>query len=149
MPGPQGGTPGNECNFTGWFPCLQAAEAFETRGSGLLIGLSSWRERGWFSNYATVGVAGFSRFSACGRGFGIRVRVLTVKPGYAATGMIAGRRLPGIVASPELVARDILRAVRTADALYPGWWRPFSLNRAPPEVQAFSRRRRGRRGEED
>ena len=57
-----------------------------------------------------------------------------------ATGMIAGRRLPScIVASPELVARDILRAVRTGrDVLYtPGWWRPLlALYRALPECVA-------------
>ena len=102
-----------ECNFTGLVPVLlQAAEAFEARGFGLLIGLSS--------------VAGD--------------RVLTVKPGYVATGMIAGRRLPScIVASPELVARDILHAVRTGrDVLYtPGWWRPLlALYRALPECVA-------------
>lgn len=101
-----------ECNFTGLVPVLlQAAEAFETRGSGL-------RARLWNSG----------------------VRVLTVKPGYVATGMIAGRRLPScIVASPELVARDILRAVRTGrDVLYtPGWWRPLlALYRALPECVA-------------
>lgn len=101
-----------ECNFTGLVPVfLQAAEAFEARGSGL-------RARLWNSG----------------------VRVLTVKPGYVATGMIAGRSLPScIVASPELVARDILRAVRTGrDVLYtPGWWRPLlALYRALPECVA-------------
>lgn len=57
---------------------LQAAEAFEERGSGLLIGLSSVAgERGRASNYAYGSAkAGFSAFlSACGRGFGI--------PGFA------------------------------------------------------------------
>ena len=49
-----------ECNFTGLVPVfLQAAEAFEARGSGLLIGLSSVAgDRGRASNYA-YGEGGF------------------------------------------------------------------------------------------
>lgn len=51
--------------------------------------------------------------------------------------MIAGRCLPScIVASPERVARDILRAVRTGrDVLYtPGWWRPSRVVPRPAGV---------------
>ena len=134
-----------ECNFTGLVPVLlQAAEAFEARGSGLLIGLSSVAgDRGRASNYAYGSAkAGFSAFLSGLRArlWNSGVRVLTVKPGYVATGMVAGRHLPScIVASPELVARDILRAVRTGrDVLYtPGWWRPLlALYRALPECVA-------------
>ena len=111
---------------------------------GLLIGLSSVAgDRGRASNYAYGSAkAGFSAFLSGLRArlWNSGVRVLTVKPGYVATGMIAGRLLPScIVASPELVARDILRAVRTGrDVLYtPGWWRPLlALYRALPECVA-------------
>mgnify|MGYP002595999473 FL=1 len=95
-----------ECNFTGLVPVfLQAAEAFEARGSGLLIGLSSVAgDRGRASNYAYGSAkAGFSAFLSGLRArlWNSGVRVLTVKPGYVATGMIAGRHLPScIVASP-------------------------------------------------
>ena len=118
-----------ECNFTGLVPVLlQAAEAFEARGAGLIIGLSSVAgDRGRASNYAYGSAkAGFPAFLS-----GLR---------YVATGMIAGRRLPScIVASPERVARDIFRAVHSGrDVLYtPGWWRPLlALYRALPECVA-------------
>ena len=134
-----------ECNFTGLVPVLlQAAEAFEARGAGLIIGLSSVAgDRGRASNYAYGSAkAGFTAFLSGLRArlWGSGVHVLTVKPGYVATGMIAGRRLPScIVASPERVARDIFRAVHSGrDVLYtPGWWRPLlALYRALPECVA-------------
>lgn len=134
-----------ECNFTGLVPVLmQAAEAFEARGAGLIIGISSVAgDRGRASNYAYGSAkAGFTAFLSGLRArlWGSGVRVLTVKPGYVATGMLAGRRLPAcIVASPERVARDMLRAVRTGkDVLYtPGWWRPLlALYCALPECLA-------------
>ena len=111
---------------------------------GLLIGLSSVAgDRGRASNYAYGSAkAGFSAFLSGLRArlWNSGVRVLTVKPGYGATGMIAGRHLPScIVASPELVARDILRAVRTGrDVLYTpgGWWPLLALYRALPECVA-------------
>ena len=68
-----------ECNFTGLVPVLlQAAEAFETRGSGLLIGLSS--VAGIAEGLRTTPTVRRRRVSrrfspACGRGFGI--------PGFA------------------------------------------------------------------
>ena len=128
-----------ECNFTGLVPVLlQAAEAFEARGSGLIIGLSSVAgDRGRASNYAYGSAkAGFTAFLSGLRArlWNSGVRVLTVEPGYVATGMIAGRCLPScIVASPERVARDILRAVHTGrDVLIlPAGGGPFSRCTAP------------------
>ena len=121
------------CNFTGLVPVLlQAAEAFEARGSGLIIGIGSVAgDRGRASNYAYGSAkAGFAALLS-----GLRarlwrsgVRVLTVKPGYVDTAMLEGRKVPRwLLASPERVAEDILRAVRTGrDVVYtPGWWRPL------------------------
>ncbi len=134
-----------ESNFYGLVPVLlQAAEAFEARGSGLLIGIGSVAgDRGRASNYAYgAAKAGFAAFLSGLRARLCRagVRVLTVKPGFVATEMIAGRRLPRcLVASPEDVARDVLYAVRTGkDVMYsPGWWRPLlALYRALPECLA-------------
>lgn len=75
MPGPQGGTPGNGVQFHWLVPVLlQAAEAFEARGSGLIIGLSSVAGiAGGLRTTPTVRPRRASRrfFPACGRGFGI------------------------------------------------------------------------------
>lgn len=105
-------------NFTGLVPVLSlAADAFEQRGRGVIVGISSVAgERGRASNYIYGSAkAGFTAFLSglrnrlCGSG----VQVLTVKPGYVDTAMTAGRRLPPVLtAQPEDVARDILNAVK-------------------------------------
>ncbi|HQR29461.1 MAG TPA: SDR family NAD(P)-dependent oxidoreductase, partial [Anaeromyxobacteraceae bacterium] len=53
------------------------------------------------------------------------VRVVTVKPGFVDTPMTAGLPKNALFASPDRVARDVLRAVRTGrDEIYtPGFWR--------------------------
>ncbi len=106
------------CNFTGLVPLLAlAADAFSARGTGIIVGISSVAgERGRGSNYvygsAKAGLTAYlsglrNRLSGSG------ARVLTVKPGYVATAMMAGRRLPALLtASPEDVARDIVRAMQ-------------------------------------
>lgn len=122
-----------ESNFTGLVPLLtQAASAFEARGSGLIIGVGSVAgDRGRASNYVYgAAKAGFAAYLSGLRArlHGSGVRVLTVKPGYVATAMLSGRRVPALlVASPGRVARDIRRAVlRGHDVLYtPLWWRPL------------------------
>jgi short-subunit dehydrogenase len=61
---------------------------------------------------------------------GTGVHVLTVKPGPVATPMTAHMKLPPfVVATPEKVARDILRAIqRKTSTLYTPWfWRPIML----------------------
>ena len=118
-------------NFTGLTAVLeQAAEAFAARGSGLLVGIGSVAgDRGRASNY--VYGAAKAGFAAYLQGLRNRlhrsgVRVLTVKPGYVATPMLAGRAVPQILTvSPERVAHDIFRAVQgKTEVLYtPGWWR--------------------------
>ena len=86
----------------------------EARG-GTVVGVTSVAgDRGRFSNYVYGSAkAGFATYLS-----GLRNRlnrsgahVVTVKPGFTDTGMTWG--LPGmfLVASPEKVARDILRAV--------------------------------------
>jgi hypothetical protein len=52
------------------------------------------------------------------------VKVLTIKPGFVSTPMTAGLPLPGpLVATPERVAADIVRAIeRGKDSLYTPWF---------------------------
>ena len=134
-----------ESNFTGLVPLLtQAAAAFEARGSGLIIGIGSVAgDRSRASNYVYgAAKAGFAAYLSGLRArlHGSGVRVLTVKPGYVATEMLSGRRVPALlVAPPARVARDIRRAVlRGLDVLYtPFWWRPLlAAYRALPESLA-------------
>ena len=139
--GPQGGTQVIECNFTGLIPVLlQAAEAFEARGSGLLIGLSSVAgDRGRASNYAYGSAKAGSRrfFPPAGAALEFRgsrpdgqTGVRCHRNDRRAASSLLYRSLP------ELVARDILRAVRTGrDVLYtPGWWRPLRAVPRPAGV---------------
>lgn len=133
-------------NFTGLVPLLSlAANTFERRGEGLIIGISSVAgDRGRASNYLYGSAkAGFTAFLS-----GLRARlshsgvqVLTVKPGLVDTPMIQGRTLPRLlVASPELVARDIVKAVRRGRAvLYTPWyWRGimFAVQHMPERLFA-------------
>lgn len=112
-------------NFSGLVPVLSvAADAFEQRGKGVIIGISSVAgDRGRASNYVYGSAkAGFTAFLSglrnrlAGRG----VHVVTVKPGFVATKMTEGMNLPRILtASPDEVADDILKAVkRGADVVY-------------------------------
>ena len=122
-----------EVNFLGPAALLEvAAEAFERRGSGFIVGVSSVAgERGRQSNYPYGSAkAGFTAYLS-----GLRqrlqpkgVQVLTVKPGYVRTRMTQGMELPPIVtAEPEEVARSILRAQQAGKSvLYVRWiWRPI------------------------
>ena len=96
----------------------QFAAAFEDRGSGVLVGISSVAgERGRASNY-TYGAAkaGFTAFLSGLRNrlAGKGVHVVTVLPGYVATRMTEGMALPALLtAQPEDVARAIRLAVDT------------------------------------
>ena len=121
--------------FTGLVPLLSmAADTFEQRQRGLIIGISSVAgDRGRGSNYLYGSAkAGFTAFLS-----GLRARlapsgvqVLTVKPGLVASPMLEGRDLPThLIASPETVARDIANAVRKGrHTLYSPWyWRVIML----------------------
>lgn len=133
------------CNFTGLVPVLSlAADAFAARETGLIVGISSVAgERGRGSNYVYGSAkAGFTAYLSGLRNrlSGSGVHVLTVKPGYVATAMTAGRRLPALLtASPEDVARDIVRAMQgRKDVVYSlGRWRwIMAAYRLLPEIVA-------------
>ncbi|WP_322050915.1 SDR family oxidoreductase [Paraburkholderia bannensis] len=104
------------------------APILEAQRSGTLAVISSVAgERGRASNYL-YGAAKAAVTTFC-EGLRVRlfkadVRVLTIKPGFVATPMTAGLALPRpLVASPERVAADIVRAVaRGKDTLYTPWF---------------------------
>jgi short-subunit dehydrogenase len=93
------------------------ANRFEARGSGTLVGISSVAgDRGRASNYVYGSAkAGFTAFLS-----GLRNRLapkgihtVTVLPGYVATKMLDGMRLPAkLTATPEDVALAIEKAVQ-------------------------------------
>ena len=118
-------------NFTGLVPILSlAANAFEKRGRGLIIAISSVAgDRGRASNYFYGSAkAGLTAFLS-----GLRQRltkkgvvVLTVKPGFVATSMTAGMDLPAkLTATPQQVAADIVAAAKKKHGVvYSRWfWR--------------------------
>ena len=120
-----------EVNFTGAAVALgQVANYLEARGqAATIVGITSVAgDWGRQSNYVYGAAKGALALYLQGlrqRLNRTHVRVLTVKPGFVDTPMPEG--LPGLflVASPERVARDILRAVaRRRDVLYTPWfWR--------------------------
>lgn len=117
-------------NFTAAAVCLgHLANDLESRGEGGIIAIGSVAgDRGRQSNYL-YGAAkgGFALFLQ-----GLRnrlapagVHVLTVKPGFVDTPMTEGKEGMFLVAPPQRVARDILRAwERGRDVAYTPWfWR--------------------------
>jgi len=119
------------------------ADRMATARSGTLAVISSVAgDRGRASNY----VYGSAKAAITAFCEGLRMRlyptgvhVLTIKPGPVATPMTAGVKMPGfIVATPERVARDIVRAVRrnTTTLYTPGFWRPimFVIRALPAAV---------------
>ncbi|MDR0549183.1 MAG: SDR family oxidoreductase [Deltaproteobacteria bacterium] len=118
-------------NFFGFVPLLDlVAQSFETRGSGVIVGISSVAgDRGRASNYFYgAAKAAFTTYLS-----GLRnrlanrgVKVITVKPGYILTKMTEGFNTPKLLtARPEKVAKDIWRAVaKKRDVIYSKWvWR--------------------------
>jgi short-subunit dehydrogenase len=100
----------------------------EKQRSGTIAVISSVAgDRGRPSNYV-YGAAKAAVTTFCeglrARVFKAGVRVLTVKPGFVDTPMTAGIALPALlVASPERVASDIVRAIqRGKDCLYTPWF---------------------------
>jgi len=117
-------------SFTGPAAFLQAiAPVMEERGSGTVVGVGSVAgDRGRIGNYVYgAAKAGFHTYLS-----GLRNRltragghVVTVKPGFVDTGMTWGIEGMFLVASPEKVASDILRAVdKKKNVIYtPFFWR--------------------------
>ncbi|WP_417599445.1 SDR family oxidoreductase [Pararhodobacter oceanensis] len=105
------------------------AERFETRGHGVIIGISSVAgDRGRASNYVYgAAKAGFTAFLSGLRNRFSRsdLQVITVKPGFVATRMTEGMDLnPRLTAQPEAVAQAIWRAqARRRNVIYvkPVW----------------------------
>jgi len=128
-------------SFTGPAQFLQAiTPLMEERGGGTIVGVGSVAgDRGRIGNY--VYGAAKSAFHTYLSGLRNRLtqsggHVLTVKPGFVDTAMTWG--IPGmfLVASPENVAGDILRAVeKRRNVIYtPFFWRYVMLIiRAIPE----------------
>jgi decaprenylphospho-beta-D-erythro-pentofuranosid-2-ulose 2-reductase len=110
-------------------------------GSGTIAVISSVAgDRGRASNY-TYGATKAAVTAYCeglrARMYSKGVHVLTIKPGPVATPMTAGTNIPSfLVAAPERVAQDIVKAVEgRVSTLYTPWfWRPImAIIRALPE----------------
>lgn len=121
-----------ETNLTGAIAWLnEAAHRFSVAGEGTIIGLSSVAgDRGRVGNPAyNASKAGLDTYLEALRARLARrgVTVLTAKPGYVRTPLIAGLPLPSFlpVPGPDDVAPAILRvAVQGRRVAYvPPWWR--------------------------
>ncbi|CAG9213144.1 oxidoreductase, short-chain dehydrogenase/reductase family [Paraburkholderia sabiae] len=104
------------------------ANTLEAQKRGTLAVISSVAaDRGRPSNYL-YGSAKAALSAFCeglnARLFKAGAHVLTIKPGFVATPMTAGLPLPGpLVATPEKVASDILRAIdKRKDVIYTPWF---------------------------
>lgn len=121
-------------SFTGPARLLhRLAPILESRGCGTVIGVGSVAgDRGRLSNYVYGSAkAGFHTYLA-----GLRnrlgrsgVHVVTVKPGFVDTAMTWGLDGMFLVASPEKVADDLMRAVnKKRNTIYtPFFWRYIML----------------------
>jgi short-subunit dehydrogenase len=119
----------------------EIANRMERRGSGTIVGISSVAgERGRAANY----IYGSSKAALTAFLSGLRarlarkgVRVITIKPGFVATRMTAGMKLPGILtAQPEEVAKSLNEALGSSrDVVYvrPIWAVIMSFIRGLPE----------------
>ncbi|MGD8280173.1 MAG: SDR family oxidoreductase [Gemmatimonadota bacterium] len=120
-------------NFSGVVSVLTPlVERMEARGTGWIVAISSVAgDRGRQSNYvygaAKAGLTTYlqglrNRLAPSG------IHVLTVKPGFVDTGMLRPELRPPsvLLASPERVAKDTMRALRRRKhVLYTPWfWRP-------------------------
>lgn len=109
--------------------CQMLAPMIEARGSGTIVGIGSVAgDRGRIGNYVYgAAKAGFHTYLS-----GLRNRltragghVVTVKPGFVDTAMTWGIEGMFLVAPPEKVAKDILKAVKKRrNVIYtPFFWR--------------------------
>ena len=118
-------------NYTGAVSILNVvAEAFEKRGSGTIVGISSVAgDRGRQSNYIYGSAkAGFTAYLAGLRNRLVKsgVHVMTVKPGFCRTKMTENMELPAaLTAEPEQVAEAVFHGVeKKRNVIYTLWmWR--------------------------
>lgn len=105
-------------NYIGAVSILNiVANDFEKQKAGVIVGISSVAgERGRQSNYLYGSAkAGFTAYLSGLRNrlFKSKVHVLTVKPGFMQTKMLAGLSTPkSLTAQPNQVARYIVRAIK-------------------------------------
>lgn len=128
-------------SFTGPAQFLQAiAPLMEERGAGSVVGVGSVAgDRGRLGNYVYgAAKAGFHTYLSGLRNRLARsgVHVVTVKPGFVDTAMTWGIEGMFLVASPDKVATDILKAVRKKrNVIYTPffWWGIMTIIRHIPE----------------
>jgi short-subunit dehydrogenase len=124
-----------DTNYTGAVSILGiVANDYQKKIAGTIIGISSVAgDRGRQSNYVYGSAkAGFTEFLA-----GLRnrlahsgVHVMTVKPGFVATRMTEGMKLPGaLTAQPDQVAENVFKGFRKkSNTIYTLWmWRYIML----------------------
>lgn len=120
-----------QANFNGLLPMLTAtAKFFKQQRSGSIMVVSSVAgERGRCSNYcygsSKAAMTAFLSGMRCSL-LPYNVHVMTIKPGYVATRMVAHKKLPPyITASTQRVAKDIVKGFkRRSSVIYTMWlWR--------------------------
>lgn len=120
-----------QANFNGLLPMLTAtAQFFKQQRSGSIMVVSSVAgERGRCSNYcygsSKAAMTAFLSGMRCSL-LAYNVHVMTIKPGYVATRMVAHKKLPPfITASTQIVAKDIVKGFkRRSSVVYTMWlWR--------------------------
>lgn len=120
-----------QANFNGLLPMLTAtAQFFKQQRSGSIMVVSSVAgERGRCSNYcygsSKAAMTAFLSGMRCSL-LPYNVHVMTIKPGYVATRMVAHKKLPPyITASTQRVAKDIVKGFkRRSSVVYSMWlWR--------------------------
>lgn len=120
-----------QANFNGLLPMLTAtAQFFKQQRSGSIMVVSSVAgERGRCSNYcygsSKAAMTAFLSGMRCSL-LPYNVHVMTIKPGYVASRMVAHKKLPPyITASTQRVAKDIVKGFkRRSSVIYTMWlWR--------------------------
>lgn len=111
----------------------EAAAFFEQQGHGQIVAIGSVAgDRGRATNYAYGAAKGALEIFMSGlrqRLYKTGVQVLLVKPGFVDTPMTANFKKGPLWASPERVARDIVRAMEKGKAVIytPWYWRWIML----------------------
>lgn len=120
-----------QANFNGLLPMLTAAAKYfkEQRSGSIMVVSSVAGERGRCSNYcygsSKAAMTAFLSGMRCSL-LPYNIQVMTIKPGYVATRMVAHKKLPPyITASTQTVAKDIVQGFkRRASVVYTMWlWR--------------------------